>query len=142
MLPDFIVLVDDLVGVVLPAVPAVVWANAGAADIASTTAPVNTYCFIDGLLNKRGGRSQGGYQLQNAEAADDREQHSEQRRDDADDRPDEVIAALARHRVEERRGRVAAQEAAEVGRVVDARHDQAEDEQDHRIAKRRAVGEA
>src|SRR5439155_6012735 len=42
-------------------------------------------------------------------------------------RDDHVIAALARHRVEKRRGDVAAGEAAEVRVVVDAREDHAED---------------
>ena len=55
---------------------------------------------------------------------------------------EQVVAALARQRIEERRHRVAADETAGVREVVDARHDQAEHEQDDRVPLRFGVDQA
>ena len=52
-----------------------------------------------------------------------------------------MIAALARAGLEKRRCRVASDEPAGVSEVVDARHDQPEDEQDDGVAHRRRVDE-
>src|SRR5262245_16651748 len=101
----------------------------GTADIASTTAPAIMTFFINqassALVAEKSvasavPRTATSAIKADAESVDDRVDDGEESDQQAEDRPEHVVAALARQRVEERRDGVAAGEAAGVGVVVDA----------------------
>src|SRR5581483_10717852 len=89
-----------------------VWANAGAALIATTTVPTHIAYFIESSSSRR--RSQAGCQrlAREHEAVEDGVRDGQQSCHEADDRGDQVIAFFTRQRVEKGRHGVAADEPA------------------------------
>src|SRR5438105_998563 len=70
---------------------------------------------------------------QQAESRDERHDDGKKGGDEAQESDQEVIAALARQRIHQRRRGVPAEESARVRVIVDARHDQTEYKERHRV---------